>query len=142
MTGRFKALQTEVSRLEAALDARVWGYPRSITFDEIEYGAWYGWGDVLVFWLHRGGGKPEDDVYVHLAVDPEVRKRWPVRRVGIVIEALAELHGGHRLRFMPGDGFDEMAGYLKRIGWREVDGDLVSELGRGETWATRKLQSV
>ena len=98
----------------AILLAREYGFPREVTPAEWVNARFFGLGPHVVFWIEP---VPyfEEDFAVHLAVDPEVRGRWPVRRWLEIVRELTLDMGGKRLRAICDP---PVADYLERVGWQ------------------------
>lgn len=101
--------------IAAAIQAREWGFPRKITPGEIYDGYWFGLGDHVIWWLEDLPSFPDEQV-VHIAVDPAVRKRWPVREWLRRLEQVAIENGTGWIRALVPD--QRNADYLERVGFR------------------------
>ncbi len=129
---RFQAARTGAEMFEAVEDAERWGFPRDITITEIASSEFYWLRPGVVFWLERHWKLPEAR-WLHLAVDPVYRKRWPVRDWLSGVRCLAELDGAEELRFAPLGQSEAPWEYLRRLGWQRDGMHLVKRLG-GTPW--------
>lgn len=113
----------------AASDAQAWGFPREILPPEISDSYWFRLGTGVVFWYERVPHTP--DLWIHLAIAPHLRSRWPVRTWVRESESIARKKGANCLRYLPfGDERDfPVVGYLTRIGWLVDEFGLFKSLG-------------
>lgn len=112
----------------AVEDVAVWGYPRPIEPSETACGAWFRMGQGVVFWYERIE-EVQTCAFVHLAVAPRVRSRWPVRRWDTAAQIMAELMGFDRLVFFPCNEDLQTPQYALRLGWRAQGDCYVRDLG-------------
>lgn len=129
MNYQLRSCTDMLEKIDAAIDARCWGYPREIGLDEVRLSGWYRMGDSVVFWLHRAIDEPEDDLFPHLAVAPAARGSWPKIGLHRALRVIGQLHDGKRLRFIAGPGFEDVEAALRSVGWYEVPGGLAISLG-------------
>lgn len=123
--------------LDAASEARLWGFPRPIDLTELEGGVWFRMGRGVVWWYEPPNPRTPGYAWLHLAVAPRLRGRWPVRRWQSAAEVCAELMGASALVFVPVAGDDEIVRYALRAGWtRQESGHFVLNLGGGSRWAS------
>lgn len=116
-------------RVSAALDARLWGFPREVSEVEINYGAWFRMGQEVIHWFELPHPDRPHDLPLHLVVDPKVRHKWPVRRWHYLMQGCAELIGARRVRGVPFDEDWEMLSYCLRMGWTQESDGFILELG-------------
>ena len=128
---RSQRLETFDEVVFAVADVALWGFPRFTTRTERDQGLWYRLGDSVVFWFEAYPSCSTH--FVHLAVAPEARKRWPVRRWLREIDRLALENGAQAIGFVPAPGCEEAEGYLRRLGWQDAEHWLEKSLTVGNS---------
>lgn len=113
-------------RYGACLDAEMWGYPRRIDCDEVEIGAWYRYGEDVVFWF-IGRGEAHGELVLHIAIRPSMQKRVYPREWFAFVRCIGMLLGYDRLRFL-GEEPEKVASLLRRWGWRDDSDGLFLDL--------------
>lgn len=111
----FRPLSSVEEVADASADASAWGFPRPIHPIERDMGRWFRIAHQGVFWFEHYAGC--DVHFVHLAIAPEHRRRWPVRAWLRFIARHVRDSGGKAIGFVAGSGFSEAASYLRRLGW-------------------------
>lgn len=113
----FRELASFEDRQGAASEAVAWGFPREISHDEIQDSYWFRLGDDVIFWFESVESLP--GLWIHLAVSPPSRYRWPAVRWLFLSEQIARELGHDRLHYNPfGDERDgKIPNYLARLGW-------------------------
>lgn len=126
----------------AAKEVALWGY-RAFEAGEVERSLWVaiergdercGW-----LWLEWLNGR---NALLHLCGHPELKHKAYARHVARGIGWIAELMGAEQV-WVAAIGEEVVAGYMRRLGWREVkEGMFVqaTRRDRGE-WATRPATS-
>ena len=122
----------------AAEIAEGWGYPRTISTEEIAASEWISWGEpreiAALAWFFEG---PEPgSVQVHACARPDARCLIGTPRNMVTLEIVAELHGAKRLysvlpRGELGEGLpvEAMRRLLVSRGWSEDFYGAYRELG-------------
>ena len=126
---RLRELKTFRTKLDAALEAMDWGFPRQVELVEIERGAWFRMGPSVVFWFEHPSDVLPQDLPLHVVVEPKVRHKWAGRRWLHVMQACAELLGHDRICVTPSHEVPEVGAYLARLGWAFDGSRYTLELG-------------
>lgn len=103
-----------------------YGYPRELEPRELELSWWFSYGPAIA-WLCPY----EDALQFHLAVDPSSRAKY-ARFFLTGITVIGQLLGYERLVWF-GVPDDQVASYLRRLGWTEFDQGLEYPLDRQES---------
>jgi len=111
---RFTEARSAADKHVLAGIAQAWGYPRELDELEIEASWWLRYGPGIA-WL-----TPYDtDLQFHLVVDPANRGRF-ARFFLTGITVIGQLLGYERLVCF-GEQTPEVASYLRRMGWAELE---------------------
>ncbi len=122
----FKRLDGGAEIARAVSDAEAWGFPRSVQPREVAEADWFRLGPSVVFWFEHYAEVPI--YFVHIAVEPEARKRWPVRPWLRFIEQYARDAGADALGFVRCEGSEQSDDYLRRLNWGETEYGRVKPL--------------
>lgn len=114
--------------LAAAL-VEAWGYPRKVEPYELEAGDWFRLGSLVVWWYEPEDARLPGCRFLHLAVAPAARRRWPVRSWHELAQALAVMLGAARLVVADFEESGHVAAYLRRLGWTAEGPFMVRPLG-------------
>lgn len=103
-----------------------YGYPRALEPGELHQSWWFTYGPAIV-WLCPY----LESLQVHLAVNPKARSKYArFFLTGLVV--IGQLLGFERLVWF-GVPDDQVASYLRRLGWTEFDQGLEYPLDRQES---------
>jgi hypothetical protein len=122
-------------RMRAALEARVYGFAREITLEEILYGHWFRWGAHGIFWLYSDRNCQPNECALHVAAPHGGRLHERAEEWQAALLVVADLVGCDRVLANPLEPASVVLDpILARLGWtREGEGWYLSAV-KGPSW--------